>query len=118
MGEVSAEEIAPAGEQEEHEHALAAGARASDELAQRAFGALAQLLGDGQPDREGARWVGERIAADHGYLPVAVGRALCYAATMRAAAARKDRSRKRRQARPASRWPSFENSRRGALAPR
>ncbi|MCA1701456.1 MAG: hypothetical protein LC790_22185, partial [Actinobacteria bacterium] len=84
MGEVSAEEIVPAGEQEEHEHALAAGARASEALAQQAFGALAELLGAGRPDREGARRVGERIAADHGYLPVAVGRALCYAATMRA----------------------------------
>lgn len=81
MGEVSAEEIAPAGEQEDNEHAVAAGARASGELCQRAFGALAQLLGGGEPGREAARRVGGRISADHGYLPVAVGRALCYAAS-------------------------------------
>jgi hypothetical protein len=82
MGEVSAEEIAPADEEgEEHAQALAAGARATDELARVAFGALARLLGDGEPDREAARRVGERIARDHGYLPVAVGRALCYAAS-------------------------------------
>ena len=81
MGEVSAEEIAPAGEEDEHAQALAAGGPASDELARVAFAALAQLLGRGEPDRQAARRVGERITADHGYLPVAVGRALCYAAT-------------------------------------
>jgi hypothetical protein len=81
MGEVSAEEIAPAGEEEEHAQALAAGAPASDELTRVAFAALAQLLGRGAPDPAAAKRVGERIAADHGYLPVAVGRALCYAAT-------------------------------------
>jgi hypothetical protein len=81
MGEVSAEEIAPAGEEEEHAQALAAGAPASDELGRLAFAALAQLLGRGEPDPAAARRVGERIAAEHGYLPVAVGRALCYAAT-------------------------------------
>jgi hypothetical protein len=81
MGEVSAEEIAPAGEEDDHARALAAGAPASDELARVAFAALAQLLGGGEPDPAAARRVGERIAADHGYLPVAVGRALCYAAT-------------------------------------
>ena len=85
MGEVSFEEIAPAGEEHEHTQALAAGARASDELARHAFAALAQLLGDGEPDREAAKRVGERIARDHGYLPDAVGRALCYAATARTA---------------------------------
>jgi hypothetical protein len=79
MGEVSAEEIAPGGE-EDHAQALAAGAPASEELARVAFAALAQLLGGGEPDAAAARRVGERIAADHGYLPVAVGRALCYAA--------------------------------------
>lgn len=83
MGEVSAEEIAPAGDSDEHARALAAGARASDELARVAFAALALLLGDGKPNREAARRVGERITADHGYLPVAVGRALCHAATSR-----------------------------------
>ena len=81
MGEVSAEEIAPAGEEEEHARALAAGAPASEELARVAFAALAQLLGDVDADCAAARRVGERIAADHGYLPVAVGRALCYAGT-------------------------------------
>jgi hypothetical protein len=81
MGEVSAEEIAPAGEEEDHARALAAGAPASEELARVAFAALAQLLGGSEPDPAAARRVGERIAADHGYLPVAVGRALCYAAT-------------------------------------
>ena len=80
MGEVSAEEIAPGGEEGEQARALAAGAPASDELARVAFAALAQLVGRGEPDRFAARQVGERIAADHGYLPVAVGRALCYAA--------------------------------------
>jgi hypothetical protein len=39
-GEVSAEEIAPAGEEEEHARALAAGAPASEELARVAFAAL------------------------------------------------------------------------------
>jgi hypothetical protein len=82
MGEVSAEEIAPAGD-EEHPEALAAGAPASVELARVAFAALARLLGGGEPDPVAARRVGERIAADHGYLPVAVGRALCYAASAR-----------------------------------
>ena len=92
MGEVSAEEIAPAGEEEEsHAQALAAGARASDELARVAFGALARLLGDGEPDRDAARAVGRRIARDHGYLPVAVGRALCYAATALEAGRREPR---------------------------
>ena len=81
MGEVSAEEIAPGGEGDEHAQALAAGAPASDELARVAFAALAQLVGGTEPDPAAARRVGERIAADHGYLPVAVGRALCYAAT-------------------------------------
>jgi hypothetical protein len=81
MGEVSAEEIAQACEEEEHAQALAAGAPASDELGRVAFAALARLLGRGQPDPEAARRVGERIAAEHGYLPVAVGRALCYAVT-------------------------------------
>lgn len=84
MGEVSAEEIAPAGDEEGHGRALAAGAPASEELARVAFAALAQLLGGSEPDPMAARRVGERIAADHGYLPVAVGRALCYAATARA----------------------------------
>src|SRR5688572_32101395 len=85
MGEVSAEEVVPGGDKDEgHEAALAAGAPASEELARVAFAALAQLLGGGEPDREAARRVGERIAADHGYLPVAVGRALCYAAMARA----------------------------------
>jgi hypothetical protein len=78
MGEVSAEEIAPGGEEYDHAHA---GAPASDELARVAFAALAQLLGGGEPDPAAARRVGDRIVADHGYLPVAVGRALCYAAT-------------------------------------
>jgi hypothetical protein len=81
MGEVSAEEIAPASEDVDHVRALAAGAPASEELARVAFAALAQLLGRGEPDPTAARRVGERIAQDHGYLPVAVGRALCYAAT-------------------------------------
>jgi hypothetical protein len=81
MGEVSAEEIAPGGEEDEHAQALAAGAPASEELARVAFAALAQLLGRGEPDPGAARRVGERIAADHGYLPVAMGRGLCYAAT-------------------------------------
>jgi hypothetical protein len=81
MGEVSAEEIAPGGDEDEHAQALAAGRPASDELARVAFAALAQLLGRGEPDLSAARRVGERIAADHGYLPVAAGRALCYAAT-------------------------------------
>jgi hypothetical protein len=81
MGEVSAEEIAPGGEEDGHVQALAAGAPASDELARVAFAALSQLLGRGEPDAQAARRVGERIAADYGYLPVAVGRALCYAAT-------------------------------------
>jgi hypothetical protein len=80
MGEVSADEIAPAGEEDDHAQALAAGAPASDELARVAFAALAQLLGRGERDQAAARRVGERIAADHGYLPVAVGRAICYAA--------------------------------------
>jgi hypothetical protein len=80
MGEVSAEEIAAGGEEDGHAEALAAGAPASEELARVAFAALAHLLGDGEPDREAARRVGERIAGDNGYLPVAVGRALCYAA--------------------------------------
>jgi hypothetical protein len=53
MGEVSAEEIAPAGEEEEHAQALAAGAPASAELARVAFAALARLLGDGEPDPQG-----------------------------------------------------------------
>jgi hypothetical protein len=82
MGEVSAEEIAPGGEEDEHAQALTAGAPASDELGRVAFAALAQLVGGGEPDPAAARRVGERIAADHGYLPVAVGRALCYAATV------------------------------------
>jgi hypothetical protein len=81
MGEVSAEEIAPGGEEDEHAQALAAGAPASDELARVAFAALARLVGGGEPDPAAAKRVGERIAADDGYLPVAVGRALCYAAT-------------------------------------
>ena len=81
MGEVSAEEIAPGGEEDDHAQALAAGAPASDELGRVAFAALAQLLGGGEPDPAAARRVGDRIVADHGYLPVAVGRALCYAAT-------------------------------------
>jgi hypothetical protein len=81
MGEVSAEEIAPGGEEDEQARALAAGAPASDELARVTFAALAQLLGGGEPDPAAARRVGERIVADHGYLPVAVGRALRYAAT-------------------------------------
>jgi hypothetical protein len=84
MGEVSAEEIAPAGDEEEQGQALAAGAPASDELARAAFAALTLLLGQGEADRGAATRVGERIAADHGYLPVAVGRALCYAAAARA----------------------------------
>jgi hypothetical protein len=79
--EVWIKETAPAGKEEDHARALAAGALASDELARVAFAALAQLLGRGEPDPAAARRVGERIAADHGYLPVAVGRALCYAAT-------------------------------------
>jgi hypothetical protein len=81
MGEVSAEEIGPAGEEDEHARALAAGGPASEELARVAFAALAHLVGGGKPDPAAAKRVGERIAADHGYLPVAVGRALCYAAT-------------------------------------
>jgi hypothetical protein len=82
MGEVSAEEIIPGGDSDDDTaQALAAGARASDELARRAFAGLAQLLGG----HEAARRVGERIAQDHGYLPVAVGRALCYAAGAQAA---------------------------------
>ncbi|MGH3993188.1 MAG: hypothetical protein ACRDSN_12090, partial [Pseudonocardiaceae bacterium] len=85
MGEVSAEEIAPGGEHQEHEQALAAGARASDELRRVGFAALARLLGDGEPDQRAARQVGERITSEYGYLPVAVGRALCYAASARAA---------------------------------
>jgi hypothetical protein len=84
MGEVSAEEIAPAGDDEGHGRALAAGAPASEELARVAFAALAQLLGGSEADPVAARRVGERIAADHGYVPVAVGRALCYAAAARA----------------------------------
>ncbi|MGH2746154.1 MAG: hypothetical protein ACRDN8_27415 [Thermoleophilaceae bacterium] len=78
MGEVSAEEIAAGGEEDEHAEALAAGAPASEELARAAFAALAHLLGDDEPDRTAAKQVGERIARDTGYLPVAVGRALCY----------------------------------------
>ena len=81
MGEVSAEEIVPAEVEDASARALAAGAPASGELARLAFAALAHLMGGGEPDREAARRVGERIAADHGFLPVAVGRALCYAAT-------------------------------------
>jgi hypothetical protein len=84
MGEVSAEEIEPAGGEEDGQ-ALAAGAPASGELARAAFAALALLLGQGEADREAARRVGGRIAADHGYLPVAVGRALCYLAAARTA---------------------------------
>jgi hypothetical protein len=81
MGEVSAEEIVQPGDEDaQHAAALAAGAPASEDLARVAFAALAHLLGGGDPDREAARRVGERIAADHGYLPVALGRALCYAA--------------------------------------
>jgi hypothetical protein len=86
MGEVSAEELAPGGEDDEHAQALAAGARASDELARLAFAALARLIGGREADPEAARRVGERIARDHGYLPVAVGRALCYAASAAAEA--------------------------------
>jgi hypothetical protein len=86
MGEVSAEELVPGGEDDEHAQALAAGARASDELARLAFAALARLVGGRAPDPEAARRVGERIAQDHGYLPVAVGRALCYAASTAAGA--------------------------------
>jgi hypothetical protein len=82
MGEVSAEEIEPAGEEDDDQaRALAAGAPASAELARLAFAALAQLLGERDPDPVAARRVGERIVADHGYLPAAVGRALCYLAT-------------------------------------
>jgi hypothetical protein len=81
MGEVSAEEIVPAGDEDgQQQAALAAGAPASEELARVAFAALAHLLGGGEPDREAAKRVGARIAADHGQLPMAVGRALCYAA--------------------------------------
>jgi hypothetical protein len=84
MGEVSFEEIAPAGEEDEHVQALAAGARASDELAGLAFAALTRLLGGA--DRSLARRVGERIVAEHGYLPVSVGRALCHTAAALTAA--------------------------------
>jgi hypothetical protein len=83
MGEVSAEEIEPAGEEDDRARALAAGVPASTELARVAFAALARLLGEGDPDPGAARRVGERIVADHGYLPVAVGRALCYAGAAR-----------------------------------
>jgi hypothetical protein len=50
-----------------------------------AFAALARLLGETDRDPLVAKRVGERIAADHGYLPVAVGRALCYVAAARTA---------------------------------
>jgi hypothetical protein len=57
MGEVSAEEIAPGGgEEDEHARALAAGAPASDELARAAFAALAQLLGGCEPHPAATRF--------------------------------------------------------------
>ena len=48
-----------------------------------ALAARAQVLGRGEPDPGRARRVGERLVAEHDYLPVAGGRALCYAATAR-----------------------------------
>jgi len=77
MGEVSAEEIDPAGDHDARERALAAGAKASDELAKVTFGALGRLLGD----RDCATRAAQRIVDDYGYLPAAAGQALCYAAT-------------------------------------
>jgi hypothetical protein len=58
MGEVSAEEIESAGEEDGHARALAAGAPASGELARAAFAALALLFGQGEADLEAARRVG------------------------------------------------------------
>jgi hypothetical protein len=75
MGEVSAEEIEPA-DDDAADQALTGGAPASDELRRAALGALAALVGDPETAREAA----EAIKADHGYLPVAAGRALCHAA--------------------------------------
>jgi hypothetical protein len=75
MGEVSAEEIEPAGD-DAADQALTAGAPSSDELRRAALGALAALVGDPETAREAA----EAIKSDHGYLPVAAGRALCHAA--------------------------------------
>jgi hypothetical protein len=75
MGEVSAEEIEPAGD-DAADQTLTAGAPASDELRRAALGALAALVGDPETAREAA----EAIRADHGHLPVAAGRALCHAA--------------------------------------
>jgi hypothetical protein len=75
MGEVSAEEIEPAGD-DAADQALTAGAPASDELRHATLGALAALVGDPESAREAAA----AIKADHGYLPVAAGRALGHAA--------------------------------------
>jgi hypothetical protein len=75
MGEVSAEEIEPAAD-DAADQALTAGAPSSDELRRAALGALVALVGDPETAREAA----EAIKADHSYLPVAAGRALCHAA--------------------------------------
>jgi len=85
MGEVSAEEISPAGEaDDEQARILAAGARASDELVKVGLDALTKLLGD----RPAAARAAERSVADHGHLPVAAGRMLCHAASEQAALGR------------------------------
>jgi hypothetical protein len=77
MGEVSAEEITPADDSDdEATQALAAGAPASEQLRRAALDALARLVGS----LEGAQQAAEAIKADHGYQPVAAGRALCHAA--------------------------------------
>jgi hypothetical protein len=77
MGEVSAEEIAPAGDSEDDDaQALAAGTPASEQLRRAALEALIRLVDSVDSAREAA----EAIKADHGYLPVAAGRALCHAA--------------------------------------
>ncbi|MDQ3646984.1 MAG: hypothetical protein M3433_00070 [Actinomycetota bacterium] len=82
MGEVSAEEIEPGG-------AAPPTDTASDELAKVTYAALRRLLGS----REAARRAGERIAADLGYLPVAVGRAICHVASELAGEPASDDSR-------------------------
>ena len=77
MGEVSAEEIDPAGAHDEATSAaLAAGAPASEELRRAALAALRWLLSDPQAAERAAR----RIGDDYPRLPVAAGRALVHAA--------------------------------------
>lgn len=61
----------------EQQQALANGAHASPELAQRAFRALQSILAD----RTAAKAVGERIANEDGYLSAGAGRTLLYVAS-------------------------------------